>query len=55
MCSISKPVAQRYARTIAAPIVTTGIAVEIIPEPTPAMMTVAGPVLALPAIFCVGL
>ena len=30
-------------------------AVEIIPEPMPAMMTVAGPVWALPAIFCVGL
>ena len=40
---------------IATPIVTTGMAVEIIPEPMPALMTVAGPVWALPAIFCVGL
>ena len=39
---------------MATPIVTTGMAVEIIPEPTPAMMTVAGPVFELPAIFCVG-
>ena len=40
---------------MAAPMVTTGIAVEIMPEPTPAIITVAGPVCALPAIFCVGL
>ena len=54
MLSTSKPVAQRYARIIATPIVMTGIAVEIIPDPIPAMMTVAGPVCELSAILRVG-
>ena len=35
--------------------VITGIAVEIIPRPTPLMITVAEPVLALSASFWVGL
>lgn len=39
---------------IATPIVMTGTAVEIIPTPMPEMMTVAGPVWPLRAIFCVG-
>ena len=40
---------------IAAPTVITGTAVEIMPTPTPEMMTVAGPVWALSAIRRVGL
>ena len=55
MLWMSKPVAQRKARTMATAIVTTGMAVDIIPMPIPEMMTVAGPVSALLAIFRVGL
>ena len=40
---------------MAAQMVTTGMAVEIMPRPTPLMMTVADPVWALSASFCVGL
>ena len=40
---------------IATAMVRTGIAVEIIPVPIPAIITVAGPVPALSAIFRVGL
>ena len=40
---------------MASAIVTTGMAVEIIPMPMPEMMTVAGPVSALLAILRVGL
>ena len=50
----SKPIAQRYAKIIATPIVMTGTAVEIMPRPRPEMITVAGPVLELSATFCVG-
>ena len=51
MCCTSKLIAHRKARMIATAIVITGIAVEIIPIPIPEMITVAGPVSELLAIF----
>ena len=42
------------AKTIATLIVITGIAVEIIPNPNPEIITVAGPVFELSATLCVG-
>ena len=51
----SKPAANKNAKIIPTATANTGIAVDIIPTPKPEMITVAGPVSALCAIFCVGL
>ena len=53
--SMWNPFAHKYARIIATPTVTTGIAVESIPKPKPLIITVAGPVWLLSLTFCVGL
>ena len=47
--------ANRNESIIPATIVSTGMAVEIIPVPIPFIITVAGPVSELLAISCVGL
>ena len=51
----SNPLAQRKLSMMATEMVTTGIIVDIMPVPTPLMMTVAEPVCEDSAIFWVGL
>jgi hypothetical protein len=49
--AVSNPIAHKKAKIIAAAIVMTGMAVEIIPRPIPEIITVAGPDAELFAIF----
>ena len=51
----TKSVAKPYASRMAAQMVITGMAVERMPRPTPLITTVAEPVWAASASFCVGL